>query len=161
MTSINATELRKAISDRKLKWRVGEPPAGFRERGLGWEPSDPEANRIALANAQRLMLTRMPNIFASISMRSAILQFDTAAAPALPRRFDWRDRGAIGPVTDQRWCGSCVSFACAGLVASMAAIEQAITPPDLSEADSHFNSAHGASCGGWNNAACLGEIAFD
>ena len=157
MTKIDVASLRKIVADRNFKWRVGEPPADFRERGLGWEPSPPELNRAALANAQRLMLTRMPEIFSALSMRSAILGAP-AAAPALPRRFDWRDRGVIGPVTDQRWCGSCVSFACVGLVASMAAIEQAITPPDLSEADSHFNSSHGATCGGWYNATCLDQI---
>jgi hypothetical protein len=48
-----------------------------------------------------------------------------------------------------------VSFAACGLIATQAAIEQAITAPDLSEADSHFNSSHGANCGGWNNNDCL------
>lgn len=157
MPKLDTAELRRIVADRKLRWRVGEPPADFRPRGLGWEPSPPEQTQIALANAQRLMLTRMPALFSTLSMRSAILGAP-AAAPARPRRFDWRDRGVIGPVTDQRWCGSCVSFACAGLVASMAAIEQAIAPPDLSEADSHFNSSHGAHCGGWFNDACLNQI---
>lgn len=48
-----------------------------------------------------------------------------------------------------------MSFAACGLIATQAAIEQAITAPDLSEADSHFNSSHGANCGGWNNNDCL------
>jgi hypothetical protein len=40
----------------------------------------------------------------------------------------------------------------------MAAIELGARNLQLSEADQHFCSAHGASCGGWNNPAALGEI---
>ncbi len=75
-----------------------------------------------------------------------------------PSAFDWRSRGAIGPVTNQEWCGSCVSFACTGLVGAMVAIEQGVGSVHLSEADSHFCSSHGANCGGWNNGDCLGQV---
>ncbi|WP_353216898.1 C1 family peptidase [Sandarakinorhabdus sp.] len=166
--------IRQEISTRRLRWEARELPADFKPRGLGYEPSDPEANQAALANAQRLMLTRMPTIFAADSMRSPLTlqpglmsgpqsglgqsqQALSAPGSNRPRKFDWRDRGVVGPVTDQMSCGSCVSFAAAGMISVMAAIEQAVTPPDLSEADSHFNSSHGPSCGGWNNNTCLNQ----
>lgn len=155
-------EIRAIIDTRKLKWEARELPSDFKPRGLGWEPAPAERNREALANGQRLMLTRMPMLFSEESMRSPLLQPlsppETTLATGRPRKFDWRNRGVIGPVTDQLFCGSCVSFAACGLVASMAAIEQGIAPPDLSEADSHFNSSHGAHCSGWNNNDALNQI---
>ena len=55
-------------------------------------------------------------------------------------------------------CGSCVSFATVGMVAAMAALEVGARDLDLSEADAHFCSSHGVSCGGWNNADALGQL---
>ncbi len=86
-----------------------------------------------------------------------------AAAVAGPAAFapavDWRNRNGnhVTSVKDQMRCGSCVSFCCSGLVESMASIELGQLL-DLSEADSHFNSSHGPSCGGWNADACLEQI---
>ena len=48
-------------------------------------------------------------------------------------------------------------IACTALVESMASIEKGQLL-DLSEADSHFCSSHGATCGGWNQSACLDQI---
>jgi hypothetical protein len=164
------TIIRREITNRNLRWEARALPADFKPRGLGYEPASPQATQAALANAQRLMLTRMPAIFAADRMRqldniptaSTTRPRSRTRSAALssppsnrPRKFDWRDRGVVGPVTDQMFCGSCVSFAACGLIATQAAIEQAITAPDLSEADSHFNSSHGANCGGWNNNYCL------
>jgi len=81
-----------------------------------------------------------------------------AAAASIPKDMDWRARGVIGPVEDQRWCGSCVSFATTGLTAAQAEIELGVRGLVLSAADQHFCSAHGATCGGWNNADGLGQI---
>ncbi|SDB93702.1 Repeat of unknown function [Raineyella antarctica] len=82
-----------------------------------------------------------------------------AGAVTFDPAVDWRNKGGnhVTSVKDQKYCGSCVSFGCTALVESMASIELGALL-DLSEADSHFNSAHGPSCGGWNTPACLEEI---
>jgi C1A family cysteine protease len=76
-------------------------------------------------------------------------------APAV----DWRNHGGnhVTPVKHQRNCGSCVSFCTTAVVESMASIERGKTL-DLSEADLHFCSAHGASCGGWWPDSAYAEI---
>jgi C1A family cysteine protease/acylphosphatase len=63
---------------------------------------------------------------------------------------DWRNYNGnhITSVKDQGNCGSCVSFCTVATVESLASIEKN-QKLDLSEADLHFCSAHGASCGGW------------
>jgi len=82
-----------------------------------------------------------------------------AAAPAFAPAVDWRSRNGnhVTAVKDQKQCGSCVSFCCTALVESMASIEKGQLL-DLSEADSHFGSSHGASCSGWNANDCLEQI---
>jgi Papain family cysteine protease len=79
----------------------------------------------------------------------------SAIAEANPPVVDWRNKGGnfITPIKDQAHCGSCVSFATVALIESTALITQGVTL-DLSEADSHFCSNHGANCNGWwpNNA---------
>src|SRR5690606_13904497 len=81
------------------------------------------------------------------------------AAPNFAPAVDWRNRGGnhVTPPKDQGGCGSCVSFCCAGLVEPMCSIEHG-QRPDLSEADSHFCSNHGANCGGWWPNDALTEI---
>jgi hypothetical protein len=91
-------------------------------------------------------------------MAAAAPKKSTVAAAFAPA-VDWRNHNGnhVTSVKDQQNCGSCVSFCCTGLVESMASIEKGQLL-DLSEADSHFCSSHGASCGGWNADDCLEQI---
>src|SRR5258708_8303848 len=74
----------------------------------------------------------------------------TAAMPVFDPVVDWRNRNGnhINSVKDQKNCGSCVSFCTIAVTEAMASIEQGQLL-DLSEADLHFCSSHGANCGGW------------
>jgi len=76
--------------------------------------------------------------------------------PDFDPEVDWRTKngGKVSPVKDQGTCGSCVSFGTVGLLESMGLIERNVLL-DLSEADLHFCSSHGASCGGWYPLAAL------
>lgn len=70
--------------------------------------------------------------------------------PKFDQEVDWRNRNGnrVTPVKDQGGCGSCTSFSVVGTVEAMALIELGQTL-DLSEADLHFCSSHGATCDGW------------
>jgi len=82
-----------------------------------------------------------------------------AAAPNFAPAVDWRNHNGnhVTAVRDQKRCGSCVSFCTTAAVESMASIEKGQLL-DLSEADLHFCSSHGASCGGWWPDQAYGEI---
>ena len=154
--AVDIVELRAAIQAEGLTWRVQVQPADFRPRALGWNPADRPMLRQARINAERIKSDVLPQLFRApmaAAGKSAVNGITTH-----PKRFDWRDRGVIGPVTDQGFCGACVSFCCTGLVGAMAAIEHSATSIHLSEADAHFNSSHGPQCDGWTNGACLNEI---
>lgn len=84
-----------------------------------------------------------------------------APLPAFPPSFDWRNKSGknfISPVKNQGGCGSCVSFCTVAVVEAMAAIEKGVFFLDLSEADQHFCSSHGANCGGWWPPDAFGQI---
>jgi C1A family cysteine protease len=82
-----------------------------------------------------------------------------APVPAFAPAVDWRSRNGnhVTAVKDQMNCGSCVSFCTSAVTESMASIEKNQLL-DLSEADLHFCSAHGASCGGWWPDQAYNEI---
>ncbi|KAF5880081.1 E3 ubiquitin-protein ligase, partial [Clarias magur] len=40
-------------------------------------------------------------------------------APVYPRKFDWRDHGAVGPVRDQKSCGGCWAFSVVSAIESV------------------------------------------
>jgi C1A family cysteine protease len=71
-------------------------------------------------------------------------------APNFAPAVDWRNHNGnhVTSVKDQAGCGSCVSFCTVATVESMASIELG-QKLNLSEADLHFCSEHGPSCGGW------------
>ena len=41
----------------------------------------------------------------------------------IPSKFDWRDKGVVGPVMSQENCGACWAFSTVGVAESMYAIE--------------------------------------
>jgi acylphosphatase len=138
MTTVNLQQVRAALSQANARWRADDTPLStlpeaLRKRMLGAEPS-PEAMAMASAAPR-------------------------AVAPAFAPAVDWRNHNGnqITPVTQQGGCGSCVSFASSALLESMAHIEGGLWL-NLSEADSHFCSNHGANCGGWWPDQCLDQI---
>jgi C1A family cysteine protease len=82
-----------------------------------------------------------------------------AILPSFDLEVDWRTKndGKVSPVKDQGTCGSCVSFGTVGMLESIALIEKNLML-DLSEADLHFCSSHGASCGGWYPSSALQSV---
>jgi C1A family cysteine protease len=150
---LDVTELRKAIMQAGQSWEVREP-AESEFHSLGWEPSNAQHIQRSLVVGESIARLRFPTLK---STPDATLG-GPAGGPARPASFDWRTRGVIGPVRDQRHCGACVSFATTGVVCAMAAIEAGAVGLELSEADQHFASSHGPSCGGWNNDDAFGQI---
>ena len=147
------SELNAAIRAAGFSWTARDVPKE-EHRGLGWEPTPQPLLNNVMSAATLLKAERLPALVHLEDTQSAV----ALATPPHPTAFDWRSRGVVGPVTDQRYCGSCVSFATVGLTATQAAIELGARNLDLSEADQHFCSSHGAHCGGWNNGSALGQI---
>lgn len=48
---------------------------------------------------------------------------------SIPSKFDWRDRGVVGPVQNQESCGACWAFSTIGVVESMYAIKNGTLYP--------------------------------
>lgn len=154
MPEFTLSELRTEIIKAGHSWLVNEVvPA--RPHGLGWEPSPDAMLQFADVSADQFKKLRLPVLLphAELGAPPVALQ-----APPHPSAFDWRTRGVVGSVGDQEFCGSCVSFATIGLVSTQAAIELGTHDLQLSAADQHFNSSHGPSCSGWNNAASLDQV---
>jgi hypothetical protein len=129
-------ELNKA----KARWRAKETP----------QAALPDEHK------RRMLGAEAP---AGLAASMAALKAGPPTPPAFAPAVDWRNKNGnhITPIKDQGGCGSCVSFSCTALVESMANIEKGLWL-DLSEADSHFCSSHGANCGGWWPDQCLDQI---
>ena len=160
--AVDLGSLRTAIGAAGFDWRVRIPPPNERH-ALGLLPSDEEKTREAIDRSNRLIRNRLlltpppaRGRFGEIELESAGARMTVAAARAsIPKDMDRRDRGIIGKVADQEWCGS---FAVTGLVAAMAWKELGLRDLTLSAADEHFCSSHGANCGGWNTADALEQV---
>jgi len=49
--------------------------------------------------------------------------------PEIPSKFDWRDKGMVGPVRSQENCGACWAFSTIGVAESMYAIKNGTLYP--------------------------------
>jgi Papain family cysteine protease/FG-GAP-like repeat len=164
---LDVVSLQKAIHDAGLTWIARMPPATERH-GLGRLLPNPQQVKEATDIAHLMLQARVrlvppgPSEAApalSLHVANAATTVSVAAAiAAIPGEMDWRTRGIIGPVEDQGWCGSCVSFCTTGLASAMAWLELGVRDLTFSAADQHFCSSHGANCGGWNEADALGQI---
>ena len=141
MPKLKHSDLVEAITEKKARWRATETPVSLLSQAK-----------------QKALLGAVPSaeVVATVeAMRAAPPQ---APAPAFAAAVDWRNKNGnhVSAVKDQGGCGSCVSFACTATIESMAHVERGVWI-DLSEADSHFCSSHGANCGGWWPDQCLDQ----
>jgi C1A family cysteine protease len=106
--------------------------------------ADPPADAVSLDDRERAAAQRFE-------------QYGVATAPGAPAAIDWRNSGGtnfVGPVRDQKNCGSCVAF---GVIATVEAAIRvkagaADLAVDLSEAHLFYchGGADGRNCGnGW------------
>lgn len=142
MPNLKAAELNLRIRDTAATWQARDTPHA--------ELSD-EAKR------------RMLGVVVNEADRAAAMaapRLASAAPPAFDPLVDWRSRNGknhVSPVKDQGQCGSCVSFCTVAVTESMSSIEKGQLL-DLSEADQHFCSSHGASCSGWWPQDAYGQL---
>ena len=150
MAELTNATLTKALVKANAGWSAGLNPI----TGL----DAPARKRLLGVVVDRKEVAKVVKLAAAAMAPSAA----AAAAPAAaPPAVDWRNVGGQSYVTavkDQKDCGSCVSFCSCGSLESMAAIRNHVTI-DLSEADLHFCSAHGANCGGWWPSSALERAA--
>jgi C1A family cysteine protease len=135
---------------------TGELSARLFSEQAGWSAND---NPVSMMNEdvrKRLLGRDQPQASATVPAMRAT----AGAAPVFDQFVDWRNRNGgnhITPVKNQVSCGSCVSFCTVAVTEAMAHIEKNVWL-DLSEADQHFCSSHGPSCGGWNDADAFVQI---
>jgi C1A family cysteine protease len=120
----------------------------LRHKKARWEAKQTPHSYLTLAQKKALL-----GVVPDTALRKEVKSVGAAPMalfPAFDAEIDWRTKngGKVSPVKDQGPCGSCVSFGMVGLLESVALIEKN-SLLDLSEADLHFCSIHGANCNGW------------
>ncbi|CAN7189556.1 hypothetical protein LJR225_000526 [Phenylobacterium sp. LjRoot225] len=137
-----AAQLNEILSRSNAGWRAKWSPIIDLDDAARRSRLGVKVNREELAE-----LARQPRFFRAFA--------------GLPAAVDWRNvNGAnhVSPVKSQGNCGSCVSFCvCASVESAVSIAGGGVV--DLSEADLHFCSAHGPSCGGWWPSDALVEAA--
>ncbi|MBK9735677.1 MAG: hypothetical protein IPO92_12210 [Saprospiraceae bacterium] len=139
---MNFKSIQKTLDDKKALWQTNEAifkhldELKIESFSLGAEPPAGYAEPKILAHGVNAPIA--------------------AFAPAV----DWRNRfggNHISPPKQQGGCGSCVSFCTVSVTEAMISIEKG-QQLDLSEADQHFCSSHGANCGGWWHTTAFDQI---
>ena len=120
-----------------------------------WQASDNVISRLPETKRKTLLGVQFPAGYQPPQPSAAAAAPVATFAPAV----DWRNRNGnhVTAVKDQGGCGSCVSFCTVAVTESMASIEKGQLL-DLSEADQHFCSSHGANCGGWWHTSAFDQI---
>lgn len=131
MSNLKITDLVADLKKSNIQWQARETPVSTLP--------DPQQQALLGVVVNKTEL-------ASVMKRTA----RAATVADYAQSVDWRNRNGnhITPVKDQGGCGSCVSFCATSVTEAMASIELGQLL-DLSEADLHFCSSHGANCGGW------------
>jgi C1A family cysteine protease len=136
---------------------IQELGASLSQNAARWQARETPQSQLSDGEKRAMLGVTLDEASRAAAMAPALMA--AAGAPAFAPAVDWRNRNGnhVTSVKNQRTCGSCVSFCSAGLVESMASIEKGQLL-DLSEADLHFCSSHGASCGGWWPDDALGQV---
>ncbi len=150
----SVTPSKKTQSEKK----VGSLTQELSEKNARWQASQTPQSYLTMAQ-KKVLLGVVPDktfLQQTVRLQAAAPQ---GFLPSFDTEVDWRTKngGKVSPVKDQGTCGSCVSFATVGMLEAMALIEKNVAL-DLSEADLHFCSSHGAGCGGWYPSFALQSL---
>lgn len=108
--AVDLAEVRQAIAAQGAGWQAGTTP-------LSQLTPEERLSRLGLEMGQG---------------NEDTAAFSPPWADDLPAQFDWRNSGAVSPVTDQENCGSCWAFASVAALESVVLLE-GLPTMDLSE----------------------------
>jgi C1A family cysteine protease len=129
------------------KINISELVADLQKGDTNWQARETTVSQLPDPQQKALL-----GVVVNTEELAGIMNKKAAAAPVAnyAQQVDWRNHNGnhITSVKDQGGCGSCVSFCATAVVEAMASIEHGQLL-NLSEADLHFCSSHGANCGGF------------